>query len=185
MAVQRLVPPCSRTLSHITPANLILCCIAGLVQPVFTGIICALFFGSVKHLVLRADDQFERAVLTYPIVVFVGITVNLFFILFKSDNNLKSDIDYGHAVVLPCSLGGGFICALLAHFVVVPRLKVKINREHEEAEQEAEAMGRSQSGEPTINKLDMPDMSDTIEEIDVDTYIEQKNNNTYIEPKKN
>jgi sodium-dependent phosphate transporter len=64
-------------------------------------------------------------------VVFVTITINLFFILFKSNNNITVD-DYGHRVVLPASLGGGALCALITWFIVIPYLKVRVTREQEE-----------------------------------------------------
>jgi sodium-dependent phosphate transporter len=69
--------------------------------------------------------------ISFPIVVFVTITINLFFILFKSNNNITVD-DYGHRVVLPASLGGGALCALITWFIVIPYLKVRVTREQEE-----------------------------------------------------
>jgi len=99
--------------------------------PIFSGIISCIFFKTLLEVVLKSEDTFERALKVYPIVVFVGITVNLFFIMFKADNNFEVE-NYGHVVVLPVSLGGGFLCAVITQFAFCPWLRKRVNRQHDD-----------------------------------------------------
>eukprot|EP00977_Amphora_coffeiformis_P020004 scaffold7767_cov149-Amphora_coffeaeformis.AAC.7 len=104
--------------------------------PIFSGILSSIFFKLLLEFVLKnAANTFNRAVNVYPIVVFVAIGCNLFFILFKSNNNVKMDEwDYGHHVVLPTALGGALFFAILTWLVICPYLHKRVTQEHEEEE---------------------------------------------------
>jgi phosphate/sulfate permease len=43
------------------------------VSPVASGLVAALFFGSVKKFVMRAENPYERAYYTFPIVLTIGV----------------------------------------------------------------------------------------------------------------
>lgn len=104
--------------------------------PVFSGILSCIFFKLLLEFVLKVENTYERAVHVYPIVVFVAFGCNIFFILFKSDNNVEmSEEDWGHQVVLPVSLGGAAFFAVLTAMFLVPYLIKRVTREHEEAVQ--------------------------------------------------
>ena len=106
--------------------------------PIFSGILSSIFFKLLLETVLKSEHIFERALNVYPIVVFCALGINLFFILFKANNNIHIE-DYGHRVVLPVSLGGAAFCALVTHFVIVPMIRNKVNQEHDEHVARAEA----------------------------------------------
>jgi sodium-dependent phosphate transporter len=88
------------------------------------------FFKIVAKVVLASDHVFSRACLCYPIVVFVGIFINLFFILNNADKNFTVE-NYLERVVIPCSFGGSFIAALLTHLVFIPWIKNRLGEEDE------------------------------------------------------
>ena len=99
--------------------------------PIFSGIMSSIFFKLLLETVLKSEHIFERALKVYPIVIFCALGINLFFILFKADNNIDIE-DYGHRVVLPVSLGGAAFCALITQFIIVPMIRSKVNQEHDE-----------------------------------------------------
>lgn len=101
--------------------------------PSFAGLIAAIFFKTLLELVLKGENIFERALKVFPIVVFIGITVNIFFILEKSKNNKRVQVeDYSVKVTLPCSLGGGFLFAALTYIFLVPFLRRRVTFLHDE-----------------------------------------------------
>ena len=98
-------------------------------SPLFAGTIAGIFFLCVKHFVLKHENTFERAIHVYPIVVFVAITANLFFIMYKSGKNKVSNFtewEYGHYIVLPVSLGGGLLCAVVTWLFLLPVIRKRI-----------------------------------------------------------
>lgn len=107
--------------------------------PIFAGILSSIFFKSLLEVVLKAENTFDRAVNVYPLVVFVAVGCNLFFILFKSDANIKMDEwDWGHKVVLPASLCGAVVSALFTYLFVCPYLRKKVTQVHEEQQRTQE-----------------------------------------------
>jgi sodium-dependent phosphate transporter len=101
--------------------------------PAFAGIISSLFFKTLLETVLKSNDIFERALKTFPLVVFIGVTVNMFFILDKSKNNKRISVDnYKTDVELPGSLGSGFVCAVITYFCLVPYLRRHVTAAHDE-----------------------------------------------------
>jgi sodium-dependent phosphate transporter len=136
--------------------------------PIFAGLLAAFFFKMLLKFVLeRQDHVFERAVNVYPLVVFVAITVNVFFILFKSDNNVEMDEwDWGHKVVLPASLGGGFVSALFTWAVVCPWIRKRINLAEEEDRIAAkdQDVGKARDARDTLHTLVSTGKNDDDEE---------------------
>ena len=126
--------------------------------PIFAGILSSIFFKSLLEFVLKAENTFDRAVHVYPIVVFVALGCNFFFILFKSDANIEmSEWDWAHRVVLPATLGGAFFFAMLTHWIVCPYLRKRVSDEHNQREtaievaaekaEDAEALPDKNSGD--------------------------------------
>lgn len=113
--------------------------ISWFVAPIFAGIIGFVFFKTLMEVVLKSEgDVFARALKVYPLVVFVAITANTFFVMSKSaDNNVDmSEEDWNKQVVLPSSFGAGVLCAVLTWLVICPWLKTRVEVEHEEREAE-------------------------------------------------
>jgi phosphate/sulfate permease len=63
--------------------------ISWLVSPLVSGTVSFVFFFLVKHFVMEAKDPFNRAYYTFPIVIMIGIGIDLFYILCKSSTMKK------------------------------------------------------------------------------------------------
>ena len=101
--------------------------ISWIISPLLSGSVAAIMFAAVKYLVLRSEKPYERAYWTFPIVLTIGIGINLFYVLFKGTSNKK---DFNESlkwyVVLPISLVVGFCCGLVWLFVVGPFFKKQV-----------------------------------------------------------
>jgi len=114
--------------------------ISWVAAPTFAGTISCIFFTAIKKLVMGASNTFERAMNVYPVVIFIGITINIAFILLKGKKRIteKNSIEkYVELVVLPASLGAGFLSAIIFQFVVGPWLRRKVVKDHDEYEARA------------------------------------------------
>jgi phosphate/sulfate permease len=58
--------------------------ISWIISPLLSGSVAFTFFFLVKNLVLTGERPFQRAYYTFPIVIFVGIGIDLFYVLCKS-----------------------------------------------------------------------------------------------------
>jgi sodium-dependent phosphate transporter len=104
-------------------------------SPLLTGLVAFIMFILVKKFVLNSERTFERAVVTYPVVIFIGITVNVWFVLYKSNNKLGSGEDFVKHVVTPVAFGSGLLCSLVTFFILGPFLKRRIERYHANQQQ--------------------------------------------------
>jgi phosphate/sulfate permease len=100
--------------------------ISWLVSPLVSGCISFLFFSIVRYFVMNTDNAFQRAVNTFPIVLIIGIGIDLFYILYKATTNFAISKKLPLYVVLPCSFGVGIVCALLWQFVFAPTVVRRI-----------------------------------------------------------
>jgi len=134
--------------------------ISWFVSPTFTGILSFMAFGLVKKVVLDVENTFDRAMKTFPFVIFAGVTVNVAFILLKSEKKIaeKKEInDYGIQVVLPCCFGAGLLCALIFWFIVGPRLEKKVKQEQQEHEEALAAEREAASAAKEASSVDTPE----------------------------
>jgi len=126
-----------------------------------------LFF-LLRKFVLHSEHAFERANLTFPIVLTLGIGLDLFYVLFKGSSNYKDFHDgLKWYVVLPISLAVGFGCGMIWHFFLGPIAKKRVMARRLEQENVAATAHDNISA-----ALEKADSQDQIEEIDVDTYME-------------
>jgi sodium-dependent phosphate transporter len=108
--------------------------------PSFAFLVAFIFFIIVKYLVLRGRDPFARSCIAYPVIVGIGIGVDIFLVLNKSNNRIQPNSITGSSagrewtktVSVPSSIGAGCGAALLTFFIVVPLLKPRIERKHRE-----------------------------------------------------
>ena len=107
--------------------------IAWVASPIMAGTISFIFFGTLKYTILSAANPFERAVYAFPVVVFIGIGANMWFILNKI-NNVEID-NYIKGVATPIAIGTAGLFALLTFFLLVPYLKKKVQEQHENEEE--------------------------------------------------
>jgi sodium-dependent phosphate transporter len=96
-------------------------------SPLVTGLAAYICFWIVRRTILLSPNPYQRAVLTYPIVIFVAVSCDLFFILYKSgtnnDNLLKK---LGLKLILPLAFGIGLVCAVVFQFAISPILQRRI-----------------------------------------------------------
>jgi phosphate/sulfate permease len=52
-------------------------------SPLLSGSVSFVLFGSVKYLVMKSDNAFQRAYYTFPIVLLIGLGINIFYVLYK------------------------------------------------------------------------------------------------------
>jgi sodium-dependent phosphate transporter len=101
------------------------------VSPLVSGFLAFLFFGGIRYFVLRHDNSFQRAVLTFPIVLIVGIGIDLFYILYKATANFPKAKDMPLYIALPVAFGTGIVCALIWQFGFGPVVVRRIERKSE------------------------------------------------------
>ena len=102
-------------------------------SPLVSGAIAFLFFGSVRVLVLRHEDAFKRAYYTFPIVLFVGIGIDIFYILYKGLKNVDFFSDIKVGVALPIGFAIGAVCGGIWLAFVGPLVKKRMESRHERA----------------------------------------------------
>jgi len=87
-------------------------------SPLVSGFIAFLLFGATKIFVLKTDNPYQRAYYAFPVVLFIGIGIDLFFVLEKAATNYENYMAHLHLYwALPVSFGTGFVAGLLWIFV--------------------------------------------------------------------
>jgi phosphate/sulfate permease len=96
-------------------------------SPLLSGTVSFVFFGSVKYLVMKSDNAFQRAYYTFPIVLIIGLGIDIFYVLYKASSNFSGfEEQLSLSWVLPVSFGTGALCGLIWVFIVGPIAKTKI-----------------------------------------------------------
>lgn len=144
--------------------------VSWIVSPVFSGGIAAVFFGTIKYLVLRAKNPYERAFYTFPVVLVCGVGLNVFYVLYKATNNKSSfQSKLELSSTLPISFGSGAFCALVWIFIIGPVAKkrveahlVKVNKPGEVADDAVKDVPELDDGniEPTLVEGEQAEGSD-------------------------
>lgn len=97
--------------------------VSWIVSPCASGFIGFIFFGTIKFVVLKASNPFQRAYYTFPIILTVFIGIDMFYILYKGFNNKDFAEDLTLKHVLPYSFGAGLVCGLIWIFFIGPIAK--------------------------------------------------------------
>eukprot|EP00873_Tetraselmis_striata_P015205 jgi/Tetstr1/435469/TSEL_024375.t1 len=101
-------------------------------SPVLSGVFSCILFGIVRATVLRSQNSYSRSWWVFPILVFLTVLVNAFFIIFKgAKSKLKGKIELVDAIWISFLIAG--VSAIIVGVGVVPLLRKKINRKEEEA----------------------------------------------------
>ena len=108
-------------------------------SPVLSGVFAMLLFGSVRIAVLRSNNSYQRSWWVFPILVFLTVVVNSFFIIFKG---AKAKIKLELTTAIWISFVIGTVAALIVAVGVVPFLRKKVDATFE-AKAAAEAGGES------------------------------------------
>mmetsp|Transcript_10674 Transcript_10674/g.25327 ORF Transcript_10674/g.25327 Transcript_10674/m.25327 type:complete len:493 (-) Transcript_10674:553-2031(-) len=97
--------------------------ISWIVSPVLSGLLSTALFGSVRYLVLRAENSYDRSWYVLPLLVFVTVLVNVFFIIFKGASGRLS---LSLATSVWVSFLVGAVATLVVGAVIIPLLKRKV-----------------------------------------------------------
>ena len=108
-------------------------------SPVLSGIFAMLLFGSVRIAVLRSNNSYQRSWWVFPILVFLTVVVNSFFIIFKG---AKAKIKLELTTAIWVSFVIGTVAAIIVAVGVVPFLRKKVDATFE-AKAAAEAGGEA------------------------------------------
>jgi solute carrier family 20 (sodium-dependent phosphate transporter) len=95
-------------------------------SPLVSGAIGFAFFASLRIFVLRSEHSFTRSINTMPVVLTIGIGIDLFYILYKGLNNTKFAKDLELKIVLPVSFAVGAGIGLIWMVVIGPIVKRRI-----------------------------------------------------------
>jgi phosphate/sulfate permease len=139
-------------------------------SPLVSGFIAFLFFGATKMFILKSDNAYQRAYYAFPIVLFIGLGIDIFYVLTKAANNYENYMEHLHMYwVLPVSFGTGLVAGLLWIFVFGRCAKRKTDRLREErlrAQGTDEASVSEEVKEQAFPQSKEIDEDDANEEID-------------------
>jgi solute carrier family 20 (sodium-dependent phosphate transporter) len=137
-------------------------------SPLLAGTVGAILFACVKFGIMRSEHPYTRAYNTFPIVITVGLGIDIFYVLYKASSNFKSFTEETLDVrwVVPASFGAGAFVGLLWLVIFGPIARkrtdaARAKRELEalEAEKRAEAAaeaGLEGSDDPKVVEDDEP-----------------------------
>lgn len=57
--------------------------ISWIASPLIAGFLSFIFFGLLRYFVLNHENAFNRGYYAFSVVLFVGVTINVFYILYK------------------------------------------------------------------------------------------------------
>jgi solute carrier family 20 (sodium-dependent phosphate transporter) len=106
--------------------------ISWVASPGISGLLAFLFFGFIRIFILRHENAFQRAFLLFPVVLFGGIFINVFYVLKKGINNRKT---ISRVAAVGYAAAVGVFCGLLWLFVFGPIAKRRAEA-HVAAQQE-------------------------------------------------
>ena len=104
--------------------------ISWVLSPVLSGVFAAAIFWLTRTFVLRAENSYQRAFKVYFIFIAAAIIINSFFIIYKGAKGLDLD-NTSLETALGISFGLGFGIAIIAQFLVVPKLRKSIDEGRE------------------------------------------------------
>jgi len=92
--------------------------ISWVTSPLISGFIAFLLFSATKIFVLKTENPYQRAYYAFPVVLFIGLGIDLFFVLSKAAGNVERIAEHLHLYwVLPVSFGTGLVAGLLWIFI--------------------------------------------------------------------
>jgi sodium-dependent phosphate transporter len=136
--------------------------ISWVISPAVAGVIALAFFVPLRLFVLRHDNAYQRAYLTFPIVLLIGVGIDLFYVLYKAGSNFNADEALPLNVVLPASFGFGAVCGLLWLKPVGPFTMKRINAR-------LDGTGKNNSTVHEVNEEDKPESApETVPSVNIE-----------------
>jgi hypothetical protein len=76
---------------------------------------------------MKTENPYQRAYYTFPLVLIVGMGIDLFYVLYKASSNFSGfEEQLSLSWVLPVSFGTGALCGLVWIFIAGPIAKKRI-----------------------------------------------------------
>jgi sodium-dependent phosphate transporter len=100
--------------------------VSWIVSPLVSGALAFFFFGTLRIFVMRSENAYNRAYLTFPIVIVIGLGIDLFFIITKASGNFaSSNLNNQPGKICGISFGTAAGCAIIWVWPVGPWAKPK------------------------------------------------------------
>eukprot|EP00804_Cyclotella_cryptica_P027363 CCRYP_021162-RB/>CCRYP_021162-RB protein AED:0.30 eAED:0.30 QI:452/0.66/0.71/1/0.66/0.71/7/482/506 len=130
-------------------------------SPLVTGVIGFIIFFLIKHIILLAENPFNRGYYTFSVILFLTIGLNVFFVFNKGTKNFThfQDEVYDIKWVIPTSWGIGLVCGILWLWPFGPQAKVIIEKRRLAKEEAKAAIKQGEDQEkalPQANDDDEP-----------------------------
>ncbi|CAG9467864.1 unnamed protein product [Pedinophyceae sp. YPF-701] len=127
-------------------------------SPVCSGGVAAVFFWLARFFVLKHENSYERSFWAFPVMVFVGVFVNAFFIINKGAKSIKAiknmTTDTAAWISVVVAVGAFIFAVILAKFY----LKKIVERDLQRKE-EAEAARIAKEKEPKTEEPEAAPLS--------------------------
>jgi solute carrier family 20 (sodium-dependent phosphate transporter) len=96
-------------------------------SPLLSGAVGFILFGLVKYFIMTSANPFDRAFWAFPVVLTVGIGIDMFYCLYKASSNFAGfQKKLSLAWVLPVSFGSGAFLGLLWIVIFGPIAKRRV-----------------------------------------------------------
>ncbi|GFR48394.1 hypothetical protein Agub_g10288 [Astrephomene gubernaculifera] len=106
------------------------------VSPIMSGIVAGFIFFVTRYVILRRENSTNWAIYMYPLLVFITVFINVFFVIFKGAKNVAHWESNKAAWVAACVAAG---CFALACFPGIWVLRRQVKKDMERAAQKAAA----------------------------------------------
>jgi len=124
------------------------------VSPIFSGGVAAIFFGAIKFIVMKSQNPYKRAYWTFPVVLTIGVGIDLFYILYKASSNFSGFKErLKLSWVLPTSFGAGAFLGLIWVFLIGPIAKRRVEA-HRDAAIENDRAATDHDIEDVVDDID-------------------------------
>lgn len=138
--------------------------ISWILSPGISAIFAFIFFFCVKKFVMTSPNPYNRAYYSFPIILFIFIGIDMFYILYKGMNNVIGDALELYWVI-PSSFGIGALAGLIWILILGPIARKRIEAQMAKKEQETKE-------KPVEKEQAAGDVSmDCDEEIDCDSKV--------------
>jgi solute carrier family 20 (sodium-dependent phosphate transporter) len=141
--------------------------ISWILSPGISAIFAFIFFFFVKKFIMTSPNPYTRAYYTFPLILFVFIGIDMFYILYKGMNNVIGD-SLELSWVIPSSFGIGALFGLVWILILGPIAKKRIERKMAEREEQANAKSVEKEQAVVDAGVDCDEEIDCDKKIDMD-----------------
>jgi solute carrier family 20 (sodium-dependent phosphate transporter) len=140
--------------------------ISWIASPGVGAILGFIFFSTVRLVIMTKERAFVRAYYTFPFVLFAGVGIDLFYVIYKGFNNFQWSKDMALSTAVTTSFGASAVVGILWLWplgpIIVKRIEAK--RDDEEAKRERAAEAAITKANEADTESDDVKTSDEVEE---------------------